>query len=466
MSRTFRCLLIPLISLVVASAALPAAQASGSAVLGNGGELFVARTGTFGELFPGRDSVPAARPVLTVDRIAPDQPTERLLVPGTGDAVTERSPTLLYEKSSQTLYVIWEGMRDPTVSALLLASLNDGGWSEPVEISGDISPLKGEPQVLISTDQLTVPGHDGPVERDRTLLHIVWWEESDGFEETYFTPVVLDGGVYVGWNPVFRLNDLDTSEPLEGAGVPRSLLRSPRITVGGDLHAAVIGFADGHSGRFSISETRLLPPELGAIADDIRSQIIEIGRSDAGSDLGSLYDKIRSQIIEIGHELNHGAVNHFANQCVAVTRDTLDQGGDRPIDLLADEIRSQIIEIGARTLVDLEAASTAAPDRVIEIAPREDAPEGVAAATHLVRLRLVSARPAPAVPEGPVEIYLSEDGQRALVSWTGEDSLYYTETAGADAEGSWTTPRRLALDEALGASQAEQVLRRRVSRRP
>jgi len=466
MNRSLHSLLVALIALGAAFAALPAVHASSSAALGNDGELFVARVGTYGELFPEGESTPAGRPVLAVDRMTQDHPTERLLVPGTGDAITERSPTLLYEKSSRTLYVIWEGMRDPTVSALLLASLDDDGWSKPIEISGDISPLKGEPQVLISTDRFTTPGTDGPVERDRTLLHIVWWEESEGFEEIYFTPVVLDDGVYVGWNPVFRLNDLDTSEPVEGPRLPRSLLRSPRITAGGDLHAAVIGFTDGRSGRFLISETRLLPPELGVIADDIRSQIIEIGRTGNGNGVGSLFDKIRSQIIEIGHELNPGAVSHFASQCVSVTRRTLEEGGDRPIEALANDIRSQIIEIGARTLVDLEARSVATHDQVVEIAPREDVPEGVIATTHLVRLRLLSRRPAPPVPGGPVEIYLSEDGQRALVSWIEDGNLYYTETAETGAEASWTTPRHLALDDGLGASQAEQVLRRRVSRRP
>lgn len=450
---------------------LPAVAASADVALGDRGELYVVRTGAYGELFPDLEAgVPADRPVLAVDVFAEGEPMQRLLVPESEGPDVERSPSLVFEAASQTLYAIWESQREPTISALYLAGLNAGGWSDPIEISGDIAPLKGPPQVEIASEVYAagIDGDGGVVHRTRTMFHVVWWEQADDTEEVYYAPVLLDEGVYLGWNPVLRLDGFAGADP-EGASereAPTALLRAPRLQSGRDIRSSTIGFADETSGRFVTLEARLLPAELGRIADDLRAQIIDIGRSGEPGEPGSIHRRLRAQIIDIGRELNPGLVRHFADRVIEVYDDLAGAHPERPVEALGDDLRAQIIDIGARLLTDIDSRPAGSTHHVVEI-DRVDPPagEGAAGISHLVDLRTVTRLPLPPVGQGPVEVFLSEDGRRALVSWSRDGDVLYTESR-PGSEPAWTAPKKLVLGDGVQPSQVDAILRNRVSRRP
>lgn len=458
---TNRCFLGALAA-ILAIACLPFPSVAANVALGDRGELYVAKTGSYGDLFPEDEhGLPADRPVLAVDVLIEGEPSHRLLVPTTGGAERERAPTLGFESASQTLYAIWEAQLEPNVSALYLSGLQTDGWSEPVEISGDMAPLKGAPRVEIVTETYRRPSVDGEgmTERSRTLFHVLWWEESDSREQVYYAAVLLDDGVYPGWNPVIRLNELAGPAADGEREVPVGLLRAPTVRPGRDISSTVIGFADVSARRFVTLDARLLPSELGRIADDLRGEIIEIGHTDNPKQPSKIHDRLRGEIIEIGRELHPGVIDHFARKVVAAYDHLAESEPDLPVEALADDLRGEIIEIGARLFTDARSRPHASVGRVLEL-------EG-GGISHLVQLRPVLRTSIPPAGQQNVDVYISEDGRRALVSWIGskDDQVFYTELV-PGKEDEWTPPKKLKFGGGIDRGHIDTVLNQRVSRRP
>lgn len=466
-------LLPALLGLAALLSFVPTRSTAASVALGDSGELYVAQAGTYGDLFPDGDGgIASDQPVLAVDVYAEGEPMKRLLVPNSEGPEVERSPSLSYEAGSQTLYAIWETQREPTVSGLYLAGLTADGWTDPIEISGDIAPLKGPPQVEIATELYTA-GEDGDgkaIERTRTLFHVVWWEQAGETDEVYYTPVLLDNGVYAGWNPVIRLNDFAGAEATDPPDEPvsRELLRAPRLSTGRELLASTIGFADAKARHFVSMETRLLPSEIGRIADGLRTQIIEIGREDRPGHPGGVHKKLRTQIIAIGARFNPGVIDHFADRILDVF-DALEANHPELSDAeFGNRLRKQAIDLGAELLTDVGSRPAAAASKILEIDATGAAAQGETPALevpHLVEIRTVTRLPLPPVGNGPVEIFVSEDGQRALVSWKNDGDVVYSESS-ASAESSWTDPKRLVFGDGFDPAQIAQILQDRIRRHP
>lgn len=478
--------------------AAPAAAEPGAVALGDRGELYRALAGTYGDLFPDGGAAAPETPVLAIEIDEPGEQRVRRLVPGSEGTGADGSPALVFEADSGTAYVVWESRSDPGSSSVLLAGLRGGDWTEAYELSGDVDPLKGSPLVLITRDRYDVPTvADGIVQRNRSVLHVVWWERAAGGSESIqYTPVVLEAGAYVGWNPVYRLNDLDPAGAAPPSAAGASLYSSPSLSRGKDLHTVMVAFANQESARLLTVEARVLPGELGLIADRLHDAVIDTG-FDAGEDrLRSIRGVLRAVIIEIGRRFNPGVTEHFAESVVEAAQKLHDARPHRGIRPFAGDLRATIIEIGVQTLGDVDRQIESKATRVLEVADAGTAAGGPAEnVPSVVRLRLVRDLPAPtqpdgaeevdepdgpdgaapggpAPPRGPARIFASEDGTRLLVSWEREGEVVYTESletsAGPQGEGSsWTEPLTLDVGEGgLSPDEVERILRSRVQRQP
>src|SRR5829696_7470551 len=173
------------------------------AVLGADGEIYIAKAGTYGELFPGGKAVDSSNPVLALELTRSDGSQERLLVEGTEGPDRDRLPFLLYEESSRTVFLLWETQINEVHPILILSGYN-GSWIDPVEIVGNPFAPKTCPRFTITRDTLQEPGSDGAlITRHRTMLHLVWGEEGpDGSTEAFYAPVIFDDGVLVARSKV------------------------------------------------------------------------------------------------------------------------------------------------------------------------------------------------------------------------------------------------------------------------
>lgn len=450
----------------------PLSRPAAATVLGNEGQLYELLSGTYGELFPEDAAFAADSPVLALDVVQPDGARERHLVPGTAGPEVEGAPSLVFEDASERLFAVWESKSTPTASRLLLADFVPGGWSEPLEISGDVAPLKDAPQVLVTRDRFSVRNPEGEtISRSRTVIHIVWLEERAEGREYYYTPIILEAGQYVGWNPVVALSEIEPESPSpKAAAETAELLRAPELASGEDLESAILAFLSPARDRLTTVELRLAPGELGFLADEFRAQIIEIGRRDREG-IDELARKFRAQIIEIGNRLNPRIVSYFAERASSSLLDVFDADPDRPIEAIADDFRAQIIEIG-RELLGGPRGNLPAPSHLLEVAPirlgSAPPPPNAPRVSHLMSLQVVMDRPSPPLAGVPARVFVSEDGERALVGWLSRGQVFYTETSSeaTSDEEAWTEIQHLTLTGQLGAEAAAEVLAGRVRRQP
>lgn len=424
-------------SLLSLSLAVPAAALQRTAVFGQDGEVYKIRADRYATLFPEGTAADPEASVLALEVARPGLRPGRILVPDTAGYELDSEPSLVYEDASHSLYLVWAQRESGGLSKINLLRYDGSEWSDVIEVSGAPAPLKGRPQVAATRLSYRADA-DQPV-RQITVLYLVWWEETNLGEATYFSPVVLEDGVYLGWNPVFRLNDLDRSGWDDTSDVSRrSLFQSPAIEPGRDAASVVIGFANARTARMVSYEFIALPIELMQLADEVRAHII--GHLSLG--LEPLIDDVRAHII--GHlDLAHPAVlSYVADQVVARLRSASGPSALDPT-RLAEDVRSNLITAGAEAYLGSRLGSAGQGElRIIEMPTSNES--GLPG--HLVALRAVSTHALPWVGSDQVNLRISPDGRDAMVTWWAEGRLHYRETQG----GSWTDVRRPTIPRQLG----------------
>jgi hypothetical protein len=443
--------------------------AQSDTTLGSAGELYRVRTGAFKDLFPGQTPPHGLDPVsiaLALDVQHPGAAVQRFLVPTTDNSDVELLPSLLYEDSSNTVYLIWETRINNIHPVLMLAGFNNGGFSDPIELTGDSFAEKTHPQIALTHDQYVAAGPGGaPVTRSRKVLHILWAQDDGSGVNTFYSPVIFDGGAYIGWNPVFRINDLDTGAPGTLAyPLSSKLLHSPRLESGSDGRTVNIGFVSSVTQKLMTVELDALPAALSQLADNARAQIIEIGVKLSLPSRQVIADRARTTILTQG-------ADSFRPEVLTAIADNvytsiLTSNAQQNLQNIADMARAQIIEIGGqfsgrglRSFGDNAAAKIA---EVREQPPGESgAPSPIP--SQLLQMRLTSSRPAPNVADGAgtgeTRIFVSETGERVITSWldAAGSQLFYR----VSDDGTWSDPRVLKLSSSLSLTDAYSVLDQR-----
>jgi hypothetical protein len=447
--------------LLTALTASSAFAAEWQAVLGVGGEVYVAKTGAYGQLFPGVKPSEAAHRVLVLEVTPPGEATRRILVPGTDDAEEEKAPALIYEDRSQTLYLVWQSQF--SIHPILRLTAYDGEWwPKPLEITGNPFAPKTSPQLALTRDSYKeMVNPDELATRHRTILHLIWEEEAaGGMLETFYSPIVFVDGVYIGRNPVFQLDELLRSEEADAAAAltaPSSLVRSPTIQSGRDGRTVVIAYVSSMSGRLVSVEVDALPQELGDIGDKARSHIIDLGRElrDLPRDLPAIAGKARSHIIDLGRAFHREIIDSVAAQVYT----KIVESTETDIESIGDKARSHIIDLGAKLSGRGLRNPGKAPAKIAEISSAGSGEGG----TMLLQVRAASSRPAPQIDAAEPVLFLSESGEEVLIAWQEhkQNRVLYRDSKGDD----WNGVREIKLSDSLPLSRAYEILRQRVRNR-
>lgn len=465
--RTFSALSGPL-ALALFLAAAPAAHATQSrdAAVGADGELFIVRAGDYGELFPEGGLADPANPALALEIAYPGRETQVLLVPGTEMGEVEKNASLLFEDETGTLFLLWQTEKNGIHSWLNLIGFHDGDWTEPIEITGSPFGWKSSPQLAITRDTYQTEEDGGGTRTwSRTTLHLLWSEGGSPAPRILYSPIVLLNGEYLGWNPVYSLDELALAadEPLPTA-LNLALAEAPRIQPGRNNQSVQIGFVLTPSNQFVTLEIELLPGELGALADAVRAQIVDLGRTggpDGGDGHRAIAGKVRAQIVDLGRKLGlHPGLSTYMAESVGAEIEAMTP--DTPPARIADEVRAQIVDLGSRmTGRGFERRSAAQGVTVLEVSndPLGEVLHGQAPSNFL-RVRQASVRPAPTTGPDDNAVFLSREGG-VIVAWVEDDAVYYRESQG----DSWSAPRRLRLDSGLDLDRAWQILERRAEER-
>ncbi len=451
-------------SLAIAGAGLLAhpAFAAQEATLGNHGELYLVKQGTYGDLFPGGTEVSGDHSVLALEITRPGEATQRLLVPDTRTEDLESSPAVIFEADSNTVFLVWESRPNANQSALKLASFDGSSWDPAIEVTGN-SYSKTSPQLATTRDSYQDTDAGGnPVLKHRITIHFTWSEETEpGLHEAFYTPIVLDEGTFIGSNPILSLNDFDRSNAYPSSQVPAALVRSPMVHAGhGGRGAIMVSFTSAATGRLIALEVDVLPTQLRQLADKARAYIIDLGAQQQKPDLPSLAVKARDFILSSAGDFQPEVARSMADLLQA---HILGQGSATapPSDFapIAEKARAYVIDLGAKFFGQvLKLPAEASSSQILQIVPSAAATP----ATHLLQVRAAFNRPAPPIGSGTVRVFFSETGANALVSWTGENRVYYRDSMGSSG---WSEVRELKLSANFNLDKAYEVLRHRVQNR-
>ncbi|HEY0513811.1 MAG TPA: hypothetical protein VGH73_18020 [Thermoanaerobaculia bacterium] len=454
------------LGLVAASAALAAGH---DVALSSDGTIYQVRTGVYGTLFPNGKDTAKSNPVVALDVTRPGAPLQRLLVPGSGGSELESSPSVVFEDDSHTVFLLWQS--EINIHPILeLAGFDGANWSKAITITGNPFAPKTSPQFTITRDSYESPDATGnPVTRHRTLLHLIWQEvDASNQLETYYTPVVINDGVYIGWNPVYNLDDFQPPQnPALAAGpaIQSSVLAVPVVQSGRDDRTVLVAYGSPARGQLTTIEVDVLPEQLMQLADDARSHIIDIGRQSYPSDVAGLAEKARSHIIDIGVAFYPEIAQSLGDQVKAQI--LADTSGD--LATLAEKARSHIIDIGAKFSgrglrspnAALNGANPATALVEVDDTPNASPPDATVNPYHLLQIRVASGWPAPPSGLGTVKLFVSQTGQDMIVSWALADRILYRNSQ----PGGWSDPRTLLFSDSLDINKAYDILDQRVQHR-
>ena len=448
-----------------------AAQAEDSApVLGKSGDIYKVTVGTYSELFPDGTGASADAEVLRLEARRGSGTVEHHLVPGSEPDDSDKTPSLSFDASTGKLYVVWSSNNDFTLTRINLASFDGSEWADTIEVSGNIYSRKSAPRLAVTHDRFELAEGSSGESSTRTVLHVVWSEDTVGGEKVMYAPVVLiDGELASTWRRVHRLNDYVSQglidDPFDGE-VPASLLMAPTVDAASESNAVVIGFADSASGALVQLELSTPATELselaGSLADHLEStnlcQRIEAEEQDA---LASVAEAARVHIVVGGRRIRTRVLRSLAQDVKDVLiRRSADLCAEGGLTSVSSAARVHIVVGGARSQEgDLLENTTAGESHVLLAAAQ---PVGDDYVQHLARLQVKSERAAPTIGDGPPKIFVSPDGTGAVVVWEDETSMTYVETlTGASADDAWSESFSLQIGDNLSRSEAYSILRDR-----
>lgn len=448
--------------LAVGAASAASAVSTSSFALGGEGELYRVVTGPESALFPGPGA--GDHNVVALSIVRPNGRSELLLVPGTEGNETESSPSLVYEEASKTVFLIWESRSNYIHSQIRLASYSAEGWSEAIELPGELFSLKSSPSLAITRDTFITFDADGEIESHaRTIYHALWWEEAAARERVVYSPVVLIDGTYVGWSSLFILNDLGFGDET-GSSYPGTadLARSLTIRPGSSAGSVVLGMVDGVTRQLLQMEVSVIPGEMSALAAELARTLDEGGAGPV--DAPGLADRARVQLIDVGARLRmHPALIEYLAEVTAGTIQAEAQLASPMPSPLADRARVQLIDVGARMIAQGLSSSPAEPQAwLLELASVQ-APQSAddSMPMHSLRVEMKAMRSIPRTNPGAAHLFVSRSGQEALVAWQVGDTLFYTESQADD----WSPVLRLRLGPGLDLATAYQILEQRTTNR-
>lgn len=186
------------------------------------------------------------------------------VVPGTQNRNVKRNLDLAFDEPSGSLLLLWKEELAP-VSVLQLGILRDGAWKTSVLLPNLGFSKAYNPQMRLSHSTVRWAGADGePVVRNRSILSIVWWEESQ-YAQARYAPIFLDEENFDFGNvAVYDLPALaGGGGPTAYEDIPSAAYMFPSLHSDGPAGAILASFGDLH-GRKNVVVKITFPTDLGA----------------------------------------------------------------------------------------------------------------------------------------------------------------------------------------------------------
>lgn len=231
-SRAVRLLrLLPALAIAAGLAAGPQTASAASAVLAKNGMLYEVYATTYGSIpGPGVGGPNANLPVLALRTTPSDGTPTFQIVDGTIDEETEGSASVEFEEETQTLFVVFTKQQSLD-RGITVALLQNGSWSSQQLLPTSGSALTMNPQMVLTRQSYldtSAPDPANWVQKTRSIVSVVWWEEGAAAQARYAALFVEDGTLNRDYIATYSLSELAGSAgATPTAGLSPSMYRFP-----------------------------------------------------------------------------------------------------------------------------------------------------------------------------------------------------------------------------------------------
>ncbi|HLN58885.1 MAG TPA: hypothetical protein VK416_10010 [Thermoanaerobaculia bacterium] len=241
----------------------PASAAEEKSLLAADGTLYEVRAGLAADLGISEGEIaPDAFPIEWTERHQ-DGSILMGIIPGSVSRNAKQNLDLAFDERSGSLLLLWKEELTP-LSVLQLGVLREGVWKTSVLLPNVGFARSFNPQMRLSHSTVRWTGEDGlPVTSERSILSIIWWEESQ-YAQARYAPIFLDEDTLDASN--VAAYDLPL---LAGGGgsttyqdFPSGAYMFPSLHSDGPSGTILASFADLHSAR-NVVVRITFPTDLG-----------------------------------------------------------------------------------------------------------------------------------------------------------------------------------------------------------
>jgi hypothetical protein len=253
-------------ALLLAAFASPAA-AEEKSLLSADGTLYEVRAGLAADLGLAGESLEPQYYVIEWAARRQDGTLRVGIVPGTQNRNVKRNLDLAFDEASESLLLLWKEEVTP-LNVLQLGILRDGEWTTSTLLPNLGFSKAFNPQMRLSHSTVRWNDAEGrPVAHNRSILSIVWWEESQ-YALARYAPIFLDEENFDLSNvAVYDLPLLiGPSGPTAYDDVPSAAYLFPSLHSDGPAGAILASFADLHSKK-NVVVRITFPTDLGTPGD-------------------------------------------------------------------------------------------------------------------------------------------------------------------------------------------------------
>lgn len=206
--------------------------AAESALLTKSGTLYEAYPARYGDVVKGAaGSVDARIPVLALRTTLPDGKSSTEVVQGTLNNDEEGAQSVEFDETTHTVFVVYTRFQGLMADVHVAIRRNDS-WVEQNIVPSVGLYLSVNPQLLVTRQRfIDFDGSNGnTITKWRSILSLVWWEESGRSQARYAAVFVEDGQLKLDNIVAYNLNQIaGASGSTDIQGLPLSSYQFPAL---------------------------------------------------------------------------------------------------------------------------------------------------------------------------------------------------------------------------------------------
>ena len=221
--------LVGLVAFVSLGASANRAEAA-SAVLAKDGTLYEVFPTSYGNVISGANASDASLRVLALRTTPPGGNPAVEVVGGTVNDFFKLEASIEFDEATQSVFIVYSRVLG-FFSDVQVTIHRDGSWADGRFLPNPGLYVSLSPQLLVTRQTYTDVDAEGqPVVKSRSILSIVWWEESGSSQARYAAVFVEDGSLRLDDVTAWNLNELNgKSGPTDNSGLPLSSYAHPGL---------------------------------------------------------------------------------------------------------------------------------------------------------------------------------------------------------------------------------------------